>query len=301
MPLLTIFSTPKPFSDPHIRLIQRNAIQSWLHLEDADVLLIGQEEDMAEVCDELGVRHLPNVARNEWGTPLLSSIFALAREHSASPLLCFVNADILLLPDLVQAARRARAAFDAFLLIGRRWDLDLQEPLEFASGWAQRLRARVQQQGCLHAPAGSDYFVFPRGQFAEMPDFAIGRAGWDNWAIFHARRQGWPTIDATQDVMIVHQNHDYAHLPGGQPHYDQQESRINIRMARGLENDYTGYMLLDSDKEMRDGKIRSPRLSLLRIVRRMELAIMPPGKSGPRWSVTRRLRKLRRRLLARGA
>ena len=30
-----------------------------------------------------------------------------------------------------------------------------------------------------------------------MPDFAIGRAGWDNWMIYHARQQGWPVIDGT--------------------------------------------------------------------------------------------------------
>ena len=30
VPLITIFTAPKPFTDPHIDVIQRNAIQSWL-------------------------------------------------------------------------------------------------------------------------------------------------------------------------------------------------------------------------------------------------------------------------------
>jgi hypothetical protein len=29
MPLITLFSAPKPFTDPHIALIQRNALHSW--------------------------------------------------------------------------------------------------------------------------------------------------------------------------------------------------------------------------------------------------------------------------------
>ena len=38
-PFLTIFSVPKPFTDPHINLIQRNAIQSWLNIgEGVDIL-----------------------------------------------------------------------------------------------------------------------------------------------------------------------------------------------------------------------------------------------------------------------
>ena len=41
---LTIFTAPKPFTDPHIALIQRNAILSWLHLGPrVAVILLGEE------------------------------------------------------------------------------------------------------------------------------------------------------------------------------------------------------------------------------------------------------------------
>ncbi len=297
MPSLTLFTAPKPFTHPHINTIQRNAIQSWLHLgSQVEVLLIGAEDGLAETAAEFGVRHLPAVARNEWGTPLVSSIFELAREHSTSPLLCYVNADILIMPDLVEAAQHAQTQAEHFLVVGQRWDLDVTAPLDFPQGWPHLLRERTLRDGRLHPPAGSDYFIYPRGLFADMPSFAIGRAGWDNWMIYHARKQGWAAIDATPDVMVVHQNHDYAHLPGGKPHYDHEESHINIRLARGPENNYTGYMVLDTNKELRGGKIVNPRPTLLRTIRRLELAVMPKEKRGPRWTVTRRLRKLRRRL-----
>ena len=107
MTFLTIFTAPKPFTDPHIDTIQRNAIRSWLHLgEDVEVLLVGEEQGLAEVAVEYGVQHLPEVERNAWHTPLVSSIFSLAREHSDAPLLAYVNADILLLPDFVSVARQ---------------------------------------------------------------------------------------------------------------------------------------------------------------------------------------------------
>ncbi len=103
VPLLTIFTAPKPFTDPHIATIQRNAIQSWLHLgPDVEVLLVGDEPGMDEAADQYGVKQLPDVRRNESGTPLVSSIFDLARRESRTPLLTYVNADVLLLPAFVE-------------------------------------------------------------------------------------------------------------------------------------------------------------------------------------------------------
>ena len=84
---LTIFTAPKPFTNPHIALIQRNAIRSWLSLgPQVEVILLGEEDGLAEAAAELGVKHLPEVARNASGTPLVSSMFDLARQHSTSPL-----------------------------------------------------------------------------------------------------------------------------------------------------------------------------------------------------------------------
>ncbi|HEX7974252.1 MAG TPA: hypothetical protein VF498_07575, partial [Anaerolineales bacterium] len=96
MSFLTIFTAPKPFTNPHIATIQRNAIQAWRHVgQDVDVILVGNEHGMAETASEFGVAHLPDVACNEKGTPLVSSIFQLARQASSSPVLAYLNADIL--------------------------------------------------------------------------------------------------------------------------------------------------------------------------------------------------------------
>src|SRR3990172_4281256 len=105
MPLITLYSAPKPFTDPHVAMIQRNAIKSWTLLPDIEVILLGEETGLAEAARELGVKHLPNVMCNESGTPLISSMFQLARENSNSDLLCIINTDMILMPDFVEAAR----------------------------------------------------------------------------------------------------------------------------------------------------------------------------------------------------
>ena len=107
MALVTFFSAPKPFTDPHIATIQRNAIKSWTLLSDVEVLLIGDEQGLAEVATELGVMHLPDVVCSDNSTPLISSMFQLARENSRSDLFCIINADMILMPDFVEAAKQA--------------------------------------------------------------------------------------------------------------------------------------------------------------------------------------------------
>jgi hypothetical protein len=269
MPLITLFSAPKPFTHPHIATIQRNAIRSWTLLPDVEVILLGEETGMAEAARELGVKHIPNVKRNDNGTPLISSMFQLARENSNSELLCIINADILLMPDFVEAARTSHLLRDKYVLVSQRWDLDVTQPLDFSPGWQNRLRSTAYSQGQLHRPAGSDFFLFPQSCYTEIPAFTIGRAGWDNWMIYKARREGWAVIDCTPSVMIVHQNHDYSHLPEGKPHYQHPETNENIRLAGGQAN--IRYTILDATHQLVDGKLTFPKINSARLARRLEL------------------------------
>ena len=269
MPLITLFSAPKPFTDPHIATIQRNAIRSWTLLPEVEVILLGEDTGLAEAARELSVRHIPNVTRNTSGTPLISSMFSLARENSNSPLLCIVNADMLLMQDFVEAAKQVVKLKDNFILLSQRWDLDVAQPLEFTKGWESRLRNTVHATGILHRPAGSDFFLFPKSCYTDVPDFAIGRAGWDNWMIYKARQEKWPVIDCTPSVMIVHQNHDYGHLPGGQAHHTLPETDENIRLAGGQAA--IRYTILDSTHRLVGGKLTRPQLSNLRFMRKIEL------------------------------
>jgi hypothetical protein len=237
-PGITIFGAPKPFINEHVATIQRNAIRSWQAL-GAEVLLIGEEAGIGVLADELGVRHLGEVERSAGGAPLVSSVFAAARKAATHRILVYANADVVLLDDLLPAVQSIDRHFEQFLLVGQRWDLDLRTRLGFSNGWAGQLRGRLATEGRLHPPAGSDYFGFPRELFEELPPFALGRAGWDNWMIFAARRMGIPVVDASQAITAIHQDHDYSHLAGGQPHHRLPESLENVRLGGGPETVFT--------------------------------------------------------------
>jgi hypothetical protein len=240
MPLITLFTAPKPFIDPHINIIQRNTLKNWIALgKDVEVVVVGDEPGIKEVCAELNVVHLANVRCNKEGTPLISSIFQLARDVNDSPFLMYSNADILLLPELVLVVRKLAEKTDKFLGVGERWDLDIKDLKDFSGEWAGMLRTQVKSSGVRHKRTGSDYFIFPRTCFNNIPDFAVGRAGWDNWMIYQARWQGWPLIDLSKVLTIIHQNHDYGHLPDGLRHYDMPETAVNVRLAGGRRTIFT--------------------------------------------------------------
>lgn len=265
-------------------MIQHNAIRSWTLLPDVEVILLGEEAGLAEAARELGVKHIPHVALNDDGTPLISSMLQLARENSTSPLLSIINADIILMPDFVEAAnmvmtlesdsllskkRELAPALQNFVLLSQRWDLDVIRPIEFTKGWETHLREQVKTKGQLHKPSGSDFFLFPRSSYLDIPNFAIGRAGWDNWMIYKACKEKWPVIDGTPSMMIVHQNHDYSHLPGGKPHYEHPDTNENIRLAGGIAA--VRYTILDSTHQLVCGKLARPQMSSLRFMRNIEL------------------------------
>lgn len=269
MAFLTIFTTPKPFTRPHIAMIQRNALQSWLALgPEVEVLMIGEEEGTAETAKTLGIRHLREVERNSHGTPLVSSIFDLARMASDSPVMAYVNADIILFPDFLEAARLALNEMKEFLLVGQRWDLDVQHPIHLSAEWQKTLTADLKQRGRLHPRGGSDYFIYSRTCFKHIPAFAIGRAGWDNWMFYEARRQGWPLVDATQQIQIIHQDHDYGHLPNGQSHYRLPETEENVRLAGGKRAIFN---LLDVDRIMVKNRTQPSTVSWEKFWREVEI------------------------------
>lgn len=258
--MLTFFSTPKPFQG-HIDVVQRNALESWLRIHpDVEILLFGDDAGAAEVCRELGIRHVPNVRRNRYGTKYLPSIYDQAQELARHELVCHANCDIIFLDDFQAALRRLAGFKEAFLMAGRRWDVDIREPLAFANPrWRDGVRDLVVRTGKQRPSQWIDYFVFRRGLFHHrVPEFVIGRPGWDNWLLWYARHSGARLIDATAVVLAVHQNHDYGYHPQGEKGvWEGEEAQENYKLLDG----HRQYRTLDNASHLlrSDGLHWNPR------------------------------------------
>lgn len=136
---MTIFTVPKPFVG-HTGIIQRNAIRSWQQLgPSCQIILFGNEEGTAQAAKELGVEHVKDIQLSEHGAPLLDGMFQRAAELSTTPLLCFLNADIIF-----KGTIAALSALPApFLVVGESMDLQVPSLIDFANPqWRKKLGRR---------------------------------------------------------------------------------------------------------------------------------------------------------------
>jgi hypothetical protein len=157
------------------------------------------------------------------------------------------------------------------------------------------LRLDVAKRGKFYSPWGIDYFVFPRHLYADVPDFTIGRPAWDNWMVYQARTTFGMAIDASRDVLVVHQNHDYSHLPGNKPPYGSDVAKSNLAKAGGRK---CVYNILDTNRELVGGRIRRPEVRVVRWLRRLERMLINDAGRGWGWALSLRLQQMQRPLAA---
>jgi hypothetical protein len=240
--VLTLFTIPKPFTGV-AAAAQRNALRSWRALgRDVQIVLFADEEGTAAVGAEVAADHVLDIGRNEWGTPLVSEAFARAADLARHSHLCYANADIVLFPDLLVALERVRDR--PALVVGRRVDLDVGRELDLDPGWEARLRRSAETSGLVGTERQIDYMLYPRPTRWDMPPFAVGRPGWDNWLLYRARLLELMLVDASRVVLAVHQRHGYEHVPVRRgSRWDGPEADANRALAAEMGR---GYGILDA-------------------------------------------------------
>ena len=214
-------------------LRQSTAMRSWLRaFPTASVYAYGNETGIDELLVDLAAefpRHgriesrKTAAARNAYGTPLLSSVFADLFDYVVTAeggdvdrlLFVYINADIILLHDFARAVAAAELHFDDFFMVGQRYDtvvdgLDLRLP---EAELAFQIDSRDGEWRGGHY---KDYFAFTLPAFGThaVPPFAIGRGVWDDYLTVRGIESGMPVVDATAVARVVHANHDYKHIGG---------------------------------------------------------------------------------------
>lgn len=239
--MLTLFTMPKPFHG-HIGVIQANALRSWTQLKPKpEVLILGNEAGTKEICRELDLRHLPDVEANEFGSPLMSSIFEIGRTQATNPFLCYINADIILGSSFQAGIDKALQIINGgpFLLIGRRWNVFLSHLLDFdREDWQQQFADYARTHGYLESAGAIDYFVFRREINWEYPPFAIGRGAYDGWFLCAASSRKIPIIDASSLITVYHQQHDSAPLRSSKMRLTDKEWRGNQKLRGSFARQY---------------------------------------------------------------
>ncbi|NOQ22413.1 MAG: hypothetical protein GQ565_07170 [Candidatus Aegiribacteria sp.] len=250
--MLTIFTTAKPFIGK-IKVNQYNAIRSWKALPvEKEIILFGEGEGYSKAVSDLNIEWIPEVETSSQGTPLVNSMFQIARDCGKYQIKMYINSDIVLLSDFPTALKSIR--FNEYLVVSQRYDLNLNEIIDFNKpDLENELRRMISNHAKLHPPSGSDIFCFAGWPWGGIPELVIGRAGYDNELIFHCRNTRVPVIDATGAITLIHQNHGYAHHKNGrQGVWHGQEAKTNMEKgkSRGLR-----FTILEADYMISGGKI----------------------------------------------
>lgn len=265
--MITFFSTPKGFDDPFYNTIQRNAIKSWIALPiEKEIILVGDDPGVKEVCDEFHLQHISGCAVNEYGTPLLNDIFKKADAAGIGDLFCYINADIITLPDFADVFPVLQTIHDRpFLASGFRYLVDVNTDINTTEQMKKLFETAVEDR----SPA-IDYFIYPRGFYNDMPAFAIGRWFWDSWMPYHSLNQNGYYIDCTDTTRVLHQNHSYKHkkndgsmaIQAADSHKNSPEGKVNLALTGGLQN--LRYLEFDSNRKIKNGKLSIHKMPFLR-------------------------------------
>ena len=246
---LTFFTIPKAFSPPHWRHAQYNAIRSWKRLGPDKILLCSQDKGVKEAAEELGCVHLKVQLHEKFKLPLIQSSFDRAQAAATSRLMCFVNADVILMDDFKVAVELIAGRFKTFLMVGRRWGLKIRDPLDFSTGWQERLRKRQVKEGRLDGRAALEVHVFNRGLFGQrtVPRAIVGRWGADLWLAQHVMERGLPVIDATKAVVWVHQDP----IHSTETIRTREQTAYNDSVCGNVSKGHVGYATWELTEEMK--------------------------------------------------
>jgi hypothetical protein len=216
--MITFFTTFRNLNQP-----ERNAIRSWLSLhEESEVIVFTESAEVSAKAELPRTIFVHEMTKHSSGPPLLNKLFEDASRLSKHKILCYCNSDIILLPEFLQRIEALTSIRLPFLAASQRIDVKIDFEVDFADRESVKmLRARVDGQGSVHPPMGSDVFVFPKGLYdvKSMPALVVGRPAWDNWMIYDARQRFNRLVDLTGDIpAVVHQDHPGNYDPANLSH-----------------------------------------------------------------------------------
>lgn len=223
--MLTLFTTCKPF-EGLARIVQTNTLRSWTLLRPRPEIIVYGSEGR-EMAQALGLTCQARV-RRESSLPLIPALFEKAQASACHDILAYANADVMLMSDFVEAARRVAGRFAEFLIVGQRRDIGVDYLLDFRDGWEDSTRKYALRFGRLHDAAGIDYFIFRKNMYRDMPAFVVGQPAWDNWLLDHTLQRNIPVVDATGTIFAVHQDHPRTWTREGVHHNRELHGRVGV-------------------------------------------------------------------------
>ena len=243
--MITFITAFKSF-DTFYLPIQRSALFSY-KANNIPVIAADTEKDAGEYC-----RSFPNVSllknirtaqdigfKNR--SPILKDLLIEALKLIQTPLVGLINSDILVPMNFKNSLQKmisqtSQQSFIAFT----RYDLTLEEEIKTVKSLEKLfiLKSTIYDEA-----TSSDLFISSYENFKiiarEIPEFILGRYGWDNWLHLYARGN-FNCFNGTKALKTLHCRHDHSHILNqeGRPGRSATSSAYNISLLEPIRVKY---------------------------------------------------------------
>ena len=209
--IITLFTTLR---DVKVReRVHNQTLKNWASLAPAVLpvlyLMPNDSEYWTRRATELGWK-LEKVPRTRGGVPIVKDMYNVTAEKYPSPFIGFANADNMfgnsLVETLVGLTQNNKELVHGrmSLIVGRRREITDTKINDTSGEYVDSTAPRLG----LHKTYAQDYFLFGNGgkfHWNRVPDFVVGRLGYDNWLVVMAQRWNITLIDGTQTIHNLHQ------------------------------------------------------------------------------------------------
>ena len=199
---LTLFTTFK--NDNATTILYANTIRNWANFgAEVNLILFSTGlQQLEDLASSQGWRVRPISHSNEHGTPYLLSMVNITQHDYSSIISGYSNGDIMFDDSLIKTLKAVvNQLAPPLLIVGRRTNVFVNESVEFNADTISILLER----GKLYRTDAEDYFFYVKFPWHKIPNFVIGRAGYDNYIVDKAVRLGVKVVDATQTITALHQ------------------------------------------------------------------------------------------------
>ena len=190
--------------------IYKNTIRNWQRLKpwiQPILYYLPGEKSLVDFAKAHGwdVLEVPKLSKAK--VPILRHMFIKAREKYTTPYYCYTNGDILFDNGLIktlQVLKPVTEKMKQVLIVGRRTNFKLS-PGQVIDSF-EDIRASAKK-GQLFGTNAQDYFISTTHGYPweTIPDFVVGRVGYDNWLVVTAIVKKMVVIDTTKTIIALHQ------------------------------------------------------------------------------------------------
>jgi hypothetical protein len=243
--MITFITAFKPFNLTYLP-IQRSALFSY-KANGIPVIAADTEGDAGRFCTRFpNVTLLRNIRTAlDLGftnlSPILKDLLVQSTKLIQTPLVGLINSDIIIPMDFKDSLQKiimktGEQSFIAFT----RYDLNL----EFEIKSVHDLRKLFSRETTLYDEAtSSDLFISSKEIFSviaqEIPEFILGRYGWDNWLHLYAE-VNLRCFNGTKTIKTIHCKHDHNHILNqeGKPGRSAGSSIHNLSLLKPMQDKY---------------------------------------------------------------